>query len=374
MPVPPPLGDGERAALHVTENTRTYPCRACGGQLVFDPRQGRLRCASCGNTAEVVGGAGTIAKHDLRQATAALRAAAMPVTLEKEVVCQACGGHTRFTGTLTATRCPYCATPVQRDDLRNTPSRLPIDGVLPFRVDEKSARENIEKWINSRWFTPTEFKSYREIGSFESIYLAYFSYDAHVTADYTGRRGEDHQVTVRDGDQERTETRTRWYPASGRVRQSFNDVAAWANNGLDEKRVHKLEPWPLHESVPYSPEYVAGHLGRTYDLDADETFGTRVRGSLEQQVETTIRHDIGGDRQEVHHRDIRFDVIAFAHLLLPVWLLTVTYEGKPYQVLMNGVTGEVQGERPWSRIKLALFIGGIVLVIAVIAIIVAMLR
>lgn len=41
---------------------------------------------------------------------------------------------------------------------------------------------------------------------------------------------------------------------------------------------------------------------------------------------------------------------------------------------MNGVTGEVQGERPWSRVKLALFIGAIILVVAVIAIIVGALN
>lgn len=376
MPAPPPLGDpgADRAALHSTEVTRTYPCGACGAQLVFDPTSGQLRCPSCGTRVDVNTPTGVIQKHDLRQATQALRAAALPATLEREVVCQACGGRTSFTGTLTATRCPYCATPVQRDDLKDVPSRLPVDGMLPFRVDEKSARENIEKWINSRWFSPKEFKTYREIGSFESVYLAYFSYDAHVTAHYSGRRGEDYQERVRDGDQERTETRTRWYPASGTVQEEFRDVTAWANQGLDEGRVKALEPWPLHEAVPYSPEYVAGHLGRTYDLDADETFGTRVRGDMERQVESTIRRDIGGDRQEIHHRDIRFDAIAFAHLLLPVWLLTVTYAGKPYQVLMNGVTGEVQGQRPWSKIKLALFIGAIVLAIIAIVVIVRLVR
>jgi hypothetical protein len=44
----------------------------------------------------------------------------------------------------------------------------------------------------------------------------------------------------------------------------------------------------------------------------------------------------------------------FKYLLLPVWLLTVVYEGKPFQVCINGVTGEVQGRRPISRIKVAL--------------------
>ena len=44
----------------------------------------------------------------------------------------------------------------------------------------------------------------------------------------------------------------------------------------------------------------------------------------------------------------------FKYLLLPVWLLTVVYEGKPFQVCINGVTGEVQGRRPISKIKVTL--------------------
>ena len=73
---------------------------------------------------------------------------------QKEIVCQNCGGHTTFTGTLTALRCPYCATPIQRDDVHDAPDRLPIDAVLPFRMDEANARAEVDKWINGRWFAP----------------------------------------------------------------------------------------------------------------------------------------------------------------------------------------------------------------------------
>lgn len=378
MPDPGPLGDPgpmDRAALHKTEDTRTYPCRACGAQLVFDPTSGQLRCRSCGTTADVSGPTAPIqlAKHDLREATRALRAATVPQTLERDVVCQACGGRTSFTGTLTATRCPYCATPIQRDDLREVTSRLPVDGMLPFRIDDRTARANIEKWINSRWFAPKEFKSYRELGSFESVYLAYFAFDAHATASYQGRRGDNYTERVKDGDEWKTETRTRWSVVSGTVRREFRDHVQWANNGFNEAHVAALEPWPLGEAVPYSPEYVAGHLGRTYDLDADQTFEQRVRGTFESLMDTTIRRDIGGDQQQISSKDVRFDAVAFAHVLLPAWLLTVTYAGKPYQVLMNGVTGEVQGERPWSKAKVALAIIIGVLTVAVIVALVTML-
>ncbi len=64
--------------------------------------------------------------------------------------------------------------------------------------------------------------------------------------------------------------------------------------------------------------------------------------------------------------NVTYNRLDFAQFLMPVWLLTVTYSNQPYQVFINGVTGEVQGHRPWSKIKIALAILGALIVIAVI--------
>jgi DNA-directed RNA polymerase subunit RPC12/RpoP len=362
--LPDPGAMPEPAALHVTEVTRTYPCTACGAQLVFDPASQQLRCPSCGNTVAIQGRPYRgLAKHDLgstMRGLAALRAQA-PATLEKEIVCQACGGHTTFTGSLTAVRCPYCNTPIQRDDLKDAPARLAVDGLLPFRVDEKTARAQIEQWINSRWFAPNEFKKYRELGSFSSIYLAYYGYDADTTTSYSGQRGEHYYVTVGSGDNERREQRTNWYSTSGVVSNQFVDVSGLANTGLDTEKVQALEPWPLETAAPYQQEYIAGHLSRTYDAEPDEVFGRLVQPQMESTIEATIRSDIGGDEQRITSKSVTWTMLQFSHVLLPVWLLTVTYQQKPFQVFINGVTGEVQGNRPYSAIKIALaVIAGII--------------
>jgi DNA-directed RNA polymerase subunit RPC12/RpoP len=136
----------DHSLRHVTESSRTYPCTACGGELEFDIRHQKLACSHCGNVQDLVEGTdGPIAETDLRAAIAGLRENAQEhrqlVQGEKEVVCQNCGGHTTFTGSLTSTRCPYCATPIQRDDVHDAPARLPVDGVLPFAIDEKAAKE-----------------------------------------------------------------------------------------------------------------------------------------------------------------------------------------------------------------------------------------
>ena len=48
------------------------------------------------------------------------------------------------------------------------------------------------------------------------------------------------------------------------------------------------------------------------------------------------------------------DDIRFKHLLMPVWIGAYRFRGRPYQVVVNGQTGEVEGDRPWSAWKIGL--------------------
>jgi predicted RNA-binding Zn-ribbon protein involved in translation (DUF1610 family) len=369
---PPPIPD--RAVHHATEATSTYPCDSCGASLLFDPATQKQKCPACGNVQDVVTAPDKVtAEQDFARAVAMLHANAEtgPVLEgEKEVVCQSCGGHTTFTGTLTSTRCPYCATPIQRDDVHDAPARLAVDGVLPFKVDQKTARDVVEKWINGRWFAPSEFKKYKQTGSFTSVYAAYFTYDADAVTEYVGRRGEEYTVEVGEGDNRHTETRVRWYPAAGTVENQFDDLCVLANDGFQRDKVVALEPWPTAEAVPFSPEYVAGHLCRTYDNDVEACFPEATK-RMEGEIDSSIRSDIGGDRQEISHKSTDYRSLTYKHLLLPIWLLTVIYAGKPFQVFINGVTGEVQGQRPWSKVKLGILIAAVVIVAIIIAVLVS---
>jgi len=361
--------------MHVTEDTKTYPCSACGGDLKFNPATQKLACEHCGAAFDVEEVGDPVTERDLREALRLIQKGALARTDqvlagEKEVVCQNCGGHTTFTGSLTSNSCPYCLTPIQRDDVHDAPNRLAVDGVVPFAIDQRKAKDLIGTWINKRWFAPNEFKSYGRTGSFQSVYGAYFTYDAETTTRYRGERGDDYQVTVGSGDNKRTETRTRWHHVSGQVQNSFDDVTVFANTGMDRKRVDKLEPWPTASAKPYSAQYVAGHLCRTYDRDVEDCLGDAT-DVMTGTIRSTVRSDIGGDRQKIHAMDIQWRTMTYKHLLMPIWLLTVIYLQKPYQVYINGVTGEVQGARPYSKAKIITAIAIVVAAIVLIAVLVS---
>ncbi|MEM7522086.1 MAG: primosomal protein N' (replication factor Y) - superfamily II helicase, partial [Pseudomonadota bacterium] len=75
---------------------------------------------------------------------------------------------------------------------------------------------------------------------------------------------------------------------------------------------------------------------------------------MDRVIERDAKFDIGGDRQRVHHIDTDLSDLTFKHILLPVWLAAYKYRGKTYRFVVNGQSGRVQGERPYSAWKIAI--------------------
>jgi hypothetical protein len=82
-----------------------------------------------------------------------------------------------------------------------------------------------------------------------------------------------------------------------------------------------------------------------------------------------VRQDIGGDEQRIERLSTRYTAVTFKHLLLPVYVGAYHFNGKLYQVVVNGRTGEVQGERPYSFWKIALFVLTLLLALLLVALI-----
>jgi hypothetical protein len=76
---------------------------------------------------------------------------------------------------------------------------------------------------------------------------------------------------------------------------------------------------------------------------------------MRPRIEGTIRAHIGGDEQRITKMYSQYDELMYKHLMLPVWVSAYRYQNRVYQFLVNARTGEVQGERPYSWIKITLF-------------------
>ena len=299
------------------------------------------------------GAGAAIARHSLADL---VKAPGRPV--ERIVQCGACGEGVERKGF--GLRCRSCGAVLVRDSDLAEPVRP--DGVLPFAVDEEAARSAFANWIAHRRFAPQSLRSgSMQVSSVDGLFLPFWSFSAATRSAYRGRRGEtDTQQVMRtradaEGKSEtywETETVTRWHHVSGQVSRDFVDLRLSACSPLTEKAPR----WPLTGLRPYAQGSARGKRIIAYDVDPGSGLDT-AKKLMRAQIESDVRRDIGGSSQQVNGVDTTYTRESCSLVLLPAWLISYTHQGKPRSALVNGSSGEVAGERPYSAAKISLLIG-----------------
>lgn len=339
------------------KNEYGFPCETCGADMRFAPGTGQMVCDHCGNTDDVTRTGlfdTSLGEIDYRSALDGdLDSHLMEET--RVARCENCGAEVEFDPKLHATECPFCATPLVTDT--GAHRHIKPRGVLPFQLDEDTARKAMTDWLGGLWFAPGGLQAYARKGRrMSGIYVPFWTYDADTQSRYTGEHGtiyyENHTV-MRDGKRQQVQVqKVRWRPAKGRVARFFDDVLVLASKSLPKAFTDALEPWDLAALTPYDPAFLAGFRAEGYQVALDEGFH-EARVHMNRIIERDVRFDIGGDRQRIHSIDTDVRDVTFKHVLLPVWLAAYKYRGRTYRFVVNGQTGKVRGERPYSAIKIA---------------------
>ncbi len=367
-----PGDPGVEADIDVTgsaprsERNRRFPCARCGAQLNFAPGTNHLKCPYCAHENEIPESDAEIEELDFLAALDAATSAA-PTEEIRIVRCTACNAETQPAPNTTALRCPYCGASLV--DVAGSVTHIKPGSLLPFGIDRQQATEAFLDWLGKQWFAPNDLKRYaRSEGRFQGVYVPYWTYDCDTTSQYTGARGEYYYVTVGSGKNQRRERRTRWYPAAGTVQNAFDDLLVVGSESMPAKLIEALEPWDLENLVPYADDYLSGFTAESYTIDLKNGFED-ARGQMDPMIRSSVNADIGGDTQRIDSLKTRYRDVTFKHLLLPVWMCAYRYRGKLYRVMANGRTGEIRGDRPYSWIKIALAVLGVLAVIGIIVVI-----
>jgi LSD1 subclass zinc finger protein len=341
-------------------SAKDFPCRACGAKLEFAPGQSALKCAYCGTENAIPEAPAELANaavEELDYTAYLAKAAGNEVQIERQTItCAGCGAASQLPDNVTADRCPFCAMPLIAADAYAHRTIRP-HAVAPFVIKDSDGKARFKKWIHGLWFAPNALKeAYRQAGGLKGMYLPYWTYDAETDTAYVGQRGDHYYVTENYTENGHTRSRqvqrTRWSSAAGAVQVSFDDILVPATSSLPQDYLDKLEPWQLENLQPYREDYLAGFTVEAYQLGLEPGFKVACQ-RMEGPIRSAIAQDIGGDEQRIDNLSARYYDITFKHLLLPVWLSSYQYSGKTWRFLVNGQTGEVQGERPWSAWKIA---------------------
>ena len=373
----------------MTDKVRAFPCRSCGAKLAFAPGTTSLKCDFCGAVNDFDEKTDVVEELDLDDWMRTL-AAAHETHEQEHVKCKNCGGEQTLAANLFATACVFCGTPITSQSYAQR--LIKPKSLVPFQITRLQAQNKWRAWLKGLWMAPSALKKYAQSdGGIKGLYVPYWTFDANTYTDYTGQRGDnrtEHYTTTNSNGQRVTQTRTvtDWTYASGNVSFFHNDVlvsgsktafgandqagtsdsvlagAGFVGSAIMSAFSTKLRTWNTAALVPYQEEYITGFQAEAYSVDLKAGF---VKGKefIDAKVQSLVRQDIGGDQQRISSLNTQYSHLTFKHILLPMWVSAYLFSGKTYRFVVNGQTGEVEGESPKSGWKIFFLVMGILFVV-----------
>jgi DNA-directed RNA polymerase subunit RPC12/RpoP len=351
-PAPPPLARGQEVRLR---------CKNCGAPVTWDPDTDALLCEHCGKSVPVPRAEAKIVEHTLEEAGSAARGLGVEVRVAR---CTRCGAQVTFDERTTSRNCVFCGSASVLEQSANRNALRP-ESLIPLDVGRATVEKEFREWLAKLWFRPTALKSQRDFRAV-GVYVPFWTFDAHVHSDWSADAGYYYYVTEptmvivngRPTMRMQQVRKVRWEPAWGARDDVYDDLLVHASKGLPEKLAEELGRFDTRALVPYRPEYLAGWRAEEYAVDLEAGFRA-AQGKIESAQSERCAGDVPGDTQRSLRVGNRLSDVRWKHVLLPVWSLTYDFAGKGYAVLVHGQSGKVVGEAPYSWIKIALLVLGI---------------
>jgi len=346
----------------MADTSVSYKCPSCSAPLPFRPGEEKAVCEYCGTEFEISVLEELYRKEEERAAQAAAaqeakwdtEAAGSEWTEEEAALlrvftCSSCGAELVCDENTMATECCYCGNPTllpQRFD-----GMLKPDYIIPFKKTKQDAVAALKKFYEGKLLLPSAFTAGNRVEAIQPMYVPFWLFDSSVEAHANFRASKDKVYETSD----EVITETSVYECNRSGNMSFSRIPVDGSEKMDDAYMDSVEPFDYQDLVPFQAAYLAGNLADKYDVEADVS-ATRADSRVETTAFGVLEDSVTGyDRCERQQGSVVKQDGKVAYAMLPVWILTTRYEGKPFTFMMNGQTGKVVGSLPIDKTKSFLY-------------------
>jgi len=333
--------------------TLTYKCPSCGAPLIYQGDEQALKCNNCGNTfeGETVRKVAEIdhddaqapdAKWDMQEKSFTQDEAARTKTYS----CSSCGAQLMTDATTVATNCAFCGSP-SIIPAQFIPGTRP-DIIIPFKVQKSEAESKFYTYFKGKKMIPNLFlKEKNRIEEIRQLYVPYWLFtcraDGRMTFDAT------RVSAMRQGQYMITRTRHFLVRRAGTL--DFKDLPIDASKQVNNDITETLEPFEPSASIPFSPETLSGSMADRADVSPD-TCKERANQRISNTISAALRATMQGYNAVItRSSSIKVNDGSSYPALYPIWIITTKKEDRLYTFAINGQTGELTCNIPYSKAK-----------------------
>lgn len=352
MPRPP-----EEDAREVVD----FRCPHCDGATAYSTDDGGLTCSFCGYheapQVEVVGKGAQEFEFTVETVERAVNGWG---TERKELVCSNCAAHTTLSVEMLSHTCPFCGSNAVVQ-ARAAQDVLRPRFLVPFVTTSEDCRQITAEWLQNSWMLPQDLQNLARSTEYTPIYIPFWTFDARTKASWraevyntnTNRRRHsapnwkwERHFLLKLGDGDKV-----WDWESGAVSLFTDDMLVSGSSQLSLILLRQLGGYRLGDLVPYNATFLAGLSAQAYEVDL-ETAWASARRSMRAKTKEACQKQASAQNMRNFSMNLDFSEESWRYILLPLYLATYRYGDKVFQVMVNGQTGVIAGQRPvdWQKV------------------------
>jgi DNA-directed RNA polymerase subunit RPC12/RpoP len=329
------------------QEMQAYKCPRCGARMGADVLTGALVCGFCGyrqtgsgsGSAPVAGVADAptkgVPEQDWDAVAFSQKGHRWEVPTSRAYKCENCGASVLVPPGQVSTVCPFCGTPHVIHAEAESELMEPT-GVMPFRLTAPEAFAAITRWLGAQRFAPRDLGATSTQATPRAVYLPFWTFDMAGEVRWSG---------FEESEEYRNAART---PTSGTMPLLFTDIIVPGSRSVSADILERLQ-FDLHLLVPYSPDELANWPAEIYSISpVDASIEAREialhRAHADHSLDGNL--DIPPTVEDVVVVSKDLSPISYKLALLPIWTSSYAYEGSTFHVVVNGNSGEVEGNVP----------------------------
>lgn len=310
-----------------------YGCPNCGGELLYDIRQGKLVCSSCSSSFAV----DAVKKEQDAEAD----------LYEIQVFrCPRCGGEIYTNDHTIAGFCSYCGASAvlqQRTEQIRVPFRI-----FPFTMDKADCRKRFQEFLGKCAYVPEEYRNPRAEHEFRGIYVPCHSYEAEaagsyqtraMTTTYSGRKKGKKLYTVKEWDVN--------IEASGIV----TDITHAASSSFPAEQSEWIQD-EIDRGAGrlFAPGFLCGFYADTADVPP-EVYEPYARTVAAQKLENQFNDKVAGMDATRATREPVIQSHYVGDVLKPVWFMSYRNGNRVAYAAIEGRNQNISCDIPVDRKK-----------------------
>lgn len=315
-----------------------FTCQYCGGKQYFDPDMSGLVCEYCKRVESLSLENASETEASLDKALG--NGSGNWSVLESQVSCKACGARLSIPPEQSAHACPFCASE-QLTIQPATPNLVTPTAIAPFQYN----LDDVLKILSEQWMVVHSQLNHfvqDQVIRLSPIYLPFWTFDGRVQI-YCAL---EQRVAEREySNSERVIIKGEWPNEKSWFECDVDDLLVYAGSSLSSQFIAQVDPFDLKAVFEYKPEILAGWQAELYQVALEDAAIAAHKRMRDEAFHRAAHHLLFMDPADMLNDDVLILDRTYKLLLLPVWTISHTDNGKTYLTLINGQTGTVSPKR-----------------------------